>query len=176
MGFFKNRAVAVILAVIIIPLAVLLNVRVKLGAECRSVEDTFYVSAGSGAKCIYHYLDSRLDAANGLWTLAEQSGADGADELAAARQALLDAYEAKDIGAMYDANSRLETAFAAVETALEDSDGKSSYVTTFDGAQKMIDESGYNAGVYSFRTNTLERFPADLLASIAGVEGPTAFE
>ncbi|HBR07462.1 MAG TPA: hypothetical protein DD735_01040 [Clostridiales bacterium] len=181
MKLLKNRAVAVLLAVLVVAGSTFLNTRIKLSEECRRVEDGFYTS-DSGSKSIYARLDSRLDAANGLWTILLDHDAEAAAELNKARSALLKAYDARDIPDMYDANYVLQKAFDDASSALSgvtlsasEADALHDYVITFAGAQRMIDESDYNDGVLTFMRSTYQRFPASFLAPLAGVKAPELF-
>ncbi len=181
MKLLKSRLFAAALAVAVVCGSTLMNTSVKLGERSQEAEDSFY-SDVSGSRSVYTRLDERLSAANGLWTIAEGKHNGAAIDLSGARSSLLDAMEDRDISAMYDANAQLQSAFDAAVAALsvrELTDSESSamedYVTAFAGAQKMIDESNYNAGVLEFERSTLNKFPASLLAPIVGVEGPELF-
>ena len=182
MKFFGNRAVALILAVIVVVGSTLLNTRLKLGEECQSVEDGFY-TASSGSKSVYDRLDARLDAANGVWSLLESHGNSAAEELAVSRSVLLNAMDERDIGDMYDGNQALQTAFDKASAALlklrltkNEKDALEDYQTAFAGAQKMIDEADYNGAVLEFRRKVFDKFPASLLAPIVGLDGPELFD
>lgn len=181
MSIFRSRAAAFVLAAVCVAGSMALNTRVKLGAECRKVEDSFY-STGTNVKSIDARLDQRADAANGAWTIAVKYGAAEAADLSTARQVLLDARENRDIPAMYDANEALSTAFAAVQTALSTSDlavndqsALADYATAFAGAQKMIDESTYNSAAQDF-IRSADAFPANVLAALSGVELPELYQ
>lgn len=181
MKLLKNRLFAILLAVLVVVGSTLLNTQTRLGEACAEVEDGFYTSSGA-AKSIYAWLGARLDAANGLWTLLINHDAEAAGTLNAARGTLMDAYEARDIAAMYDANEDLQSAFDSAFTALggyaltaSESDALNDYQVDFAGAQKMIDASEYNSTVLAFERTTLSRFPASLLAPLAGVEAPVLY-
>ena len=80
--------------------------------------------------------------------------ADAADDLSVSRSSLLSAYESRDIAAMYNANAELDKAFAEAESALDGaelSEGEQksleSYVSTYEGASKMIEQNSYNSSV-----------------------------
>lgn len=182
MDFFRNRLVACVLAVLVVAGSAVINTQVKLGEKCQEVEDGFYTSQ-SGEKSIYARLDERLDASNGVWSLLVNRDTDAANSLSEARSELISAYDAKDISEMYDANKSLETAFdsaAAVLAACEldsgEIDAMNSYIESFDGAQKMIDRSSYNSTVLEFVRTVYNKFPASLLAPVAGVDSPELFE
>lgn len=182
MNFFRSRAAALVLAAVCVCGSIVLNTRAKLGSECQKLEDTFYTSA-TNVKSIYSRLDQRADAANGLWTIAQKYGDTSAAALSTARQVLVAACENRDIPSMYDANAELDAAFTACLTALgssgladNDKSAVRDYADTFAGAQKMIDEANYNSDVRSFVQKTYGVFPADVLASISGVDAPALYE
>jgi len=182
MKFFKNRAIAVLLAIFVVAGTVFTNTLVKMTEECQQIEDGFYTSE-SGAKSIYTYLSSRLDASNGLWTLLINHDAEAAASLNQARSGLLDAYDARDISDMYAANSELETAFTEAVSVLSgytlsssESDALNDYTITFDGAQRMIDQNAYNSDVLEFMRTTYNKFPAALLTSLLGIEAPELYD
>ena len=182
MDFFRSRAGALALTVVAVLGSLLLNTRVKLGNACQKTEDAFYTSETS-VKSIYARLDQRADAANGLWSILQKYDADAASRLSLARNVLVDARAARDISAMYDANEALQTAFDTALAALNaqtlsagDQSAVSDYETAFSGAQKMIDENGYNELTRAFLQKTYDVFPARLLASLTGVDAPELFE
>lgn len=182
MKFFKNRAVAVLLALLVVAGSTLLNTQIRLSEKCRQVEDGFYASE-TGSKSIYAYLGDRLDAANGLWTILINHDAEAAAALNQARSALLGVYDARDIAGMYGANNALQQAFdkaaaavAGYDLTSSESDALNDYTISFAGAQKMIDKSGYNTVVLDFTRTTYEKFPANLLAPLVGVEAPELFD
>ena len=84
---------------------------------------------------------------------------------------------------MYKANTALQTAYEAFVYAAQDAGlsardqkGVDSYADTLSGAQNVIAAAGYNESVREFERKTLSRFPAGLLAPIAGVDAPVLFE
>jgi hypothetical protein len=181
MKLFQNRAIAVLLAIFIVAGSTLLNTQIKLSEQCRQVQDGFFASE-EGSKSIYAYLSARLDATNGLWTILINHDAEAAAALNQARAALLDAYDARDISGMYGANSTLQQAFdtaaasaAGYDLTSSESDALNDYTINFAGAQKMIDKSGYNTSVLDFTSTTYDKFPANLLAPLVGVEAPELF-
>lgn len=182
MKLLKNRAVAVLLAVVVVAGSTFTNALIRMTEECQRIEDGFYTSE-TGAKSIYAYLGSRLDAANGLWTILINHDAEAAASLNQARSGLLDAYDDRDISDMYDANSDLENAFDEAVSALSgytlstlESDALNDYTITFDGAQRMIDQNAYNSGVLEFMRSTYNKFPAVLLASLLGIDAPEMYD
>lgn len=178
----KHPITALLVAIITCGFALVLNTQMKLGEAVQAVEDGFFTST-PGARSIYSRLQEKLDASNGLWTILEGVYADAADDLSVSRSSLLSAYDSRDIAAMYDANAELDKAFAEAESALDGaelSEGEQksleSYVSTYEGASKMIEQNSYNSSVLEFMRSVFNKFPASRLAAFAGVEPPVSFE
>lgn len=178
----KHPITALLVAIITCGFALVLNTQVKLGEQVQAVEDGFFTSV-AGERSIYSRLAEKLDASNGLWTILEGVDAGAAEELSVSRGALLTAYESRDIAAMSDANAELDKAFSAAEAALEGAEldesqtaALSSYVTSYEGATKMIEQNSYNSRVLEFMRSVFNKFPASRLAAFAGVEPPVSFE
>lgn len=114
----------------------------------------------------------------------------GSDALAAgyaavmtARQGLSDALDAGDISDVYDANQALVAAVSAVEeqvqagAALNDSqDDYAAIVSDFHSAQRVADESPYNALVDDFLAGTARRFPTNILRALSFTALPEKYE
>lgn len=178
----KNPITAILIAILACGFALVMNTQMMLGEKVQEIEDSFFTSV-SGQRSIYSRLNEKLEASNGLWSVLESVDADAAQDLSDSRSSLLTAYESRDISAMYDANAELDKAFAEAEKALDgaqiDENLQSAvddYVTTFEGAQKMIEQNSYNSDVLAFMRSTFNKFPALQLADFAGVEPPVSFE
>ncbi len=178
----KHPITALLVALITCGFAMVLNTQMMLGEKVQEVEDGFFTSV-AGERSIYSRLDEKLDASNGLWTVLEAVDAEAAEELSVSRSALLTAYESKDISAMADANAELDKAFSSAKDVLEGAELSESqqsavddYVTSYEGASKMIEQNSYNSSVLEFMRSTFNKFPAYKLASFAGVEPPVSFE
>ena len=174
MEFLKKRPVAVIITVVVILLATLFSVHRSLGARCSQVEDGFYTAVGP-------YLSSCAEAANGMFTVACNYPELEAETTAlrTARNALLDA---SDIPGKYAAYNQLRTAVSDLNTAMETvalsetaQRNFSGYNSTFDTAVNGVAAAGYNDSVREFTRTTLDVFPTNFLAGIAGVEPPALF-
>ena len=64
MDFFKSKAGALLLAVLVVAGSTLLNTRVKLGSAVNEIEDKFYTDI-EGERSIYSRLEEKLSASNG---------------------------------------------------------------------------------------------------------------
>ncbi|HIR55515.1 MAG TPA: hypothetical protein IAD36_07990 [Candidatus Scatomorpha intestinigallinarum] len=178
----KHPITALLIAILACGFAMVMNTQMMLGEKVQEIEDGFFTST-PGERSIYSRLSEKLDASNGLWTILESEDAAAAEELSVSRSALLTAYESRDIAAMYDANAELDKAFASAKAAAEAAEldesqasALSSYVTNYEGASKMIEQSSYNSSVLEFMRSVYNKFPASRLADFAGVEPAVSFE
>ena len=189
-SLLRKRGVALLITIIVLIASTLMSVNRSLGAECRNIEDGFYngvyVNAdGYVHKSIYSQLRQRCDAANGLISLADgyDELSDEVDALRDAREILLRGLNDDSIFGMRSANDALTPAFNTLKSALAEyglgeniRSAFDDYVSTFEGAQNVIDNSGYNESVLEFNRKTLNVFPANILGELAGVESPEFFE
>lgn len=187
MKALKNPIVALVISLLIITSATLTNTATKLGRRVAEVEGSFYTTSYSatttyGERSIYTRLQEKLAAANGLWSILVNYDQTAADKLAEGRASLLFSCGQNDISAMSRDNQELNTVFEAAlatarDCALSSSERESveSYATAFAGAQKMISESSYNSRVIELKRGVLDKFPANILAPIAGVTEPELF-
>lgn len=188
MSILRKRSFAVVIALIVVCLSTLLSVNRSLGSAADKVSDGFYSGVkydGYVHKSIYSQLEQRSGAAAGLVTIGANYAAlgDVTDALRSARDELTGAMDGGDIAAMYRANAALQTAYEAFVYAAQDAGlsareqkGLDAYADTLGGAQSVIASAGYNESVREFERKTLGRFPAGLLAPIAGVDAPVLFE
>ena len=95
---------------------------------------------------------------------------------------LLEYYGANQMEDLFAANENLEVAFQDLEQALreqtllgDDEKQMEYYVTTFEGAQRMIEDSDYNDFVTEYYSKT-HRFPISMLLDIMDIEEPQYFE
>ena len=188
MAIFRKRSVATVIAIVVVCLATLMSVHRSLGSASRKIADSFYDGVtydGYLHKSIYSQLELRSGAAAGLAAIGANYNEleTDTDTLRTARNNLAATMDGGDIAAMYKANAQLQTACDAFLTAAgnaslssRDSDGVEQYRSTLNGAQSVIAEAGYNESVRAFQRSHLERFPASLLAPLAGIEPPVLFE
>lgn len=178
----KHPITALLVAILACGFAMVMNTQMMLGEKVQEVEDRFFTST-PGERSIYSRLQEKLDASNGLWTILTDYDEAEAGELSTARSALLTAYDDRDIASMAEANAALDKAFSEAQSALDGSElsesqtsALSSYVSTYEGASKMIAQNSYNSGVLEFMRSVYNKFPASKLADFAGVEPPVSFE
>ena len=182
MQFLKKRSVAIPIAIVVICLSTLLSVHRSLGAKCAKIEEGFYQGLEGSHSSISYQLNQCSRCANSMASLsASYAELDPlTTDLRTARNQLLDA-DGDSISAQYDAYQELIDAFTAVQTKMDNMDlGERAEdyafcVNGFDGAQRIIDNSGYNDSVRAFQTSTLRTFPANILYKIAGVQAPELF-
>ena len=181
MNFFKKPVGAVICAVILCAGILIFNTQSKLGGEISAVEDEFFENA-DGQRSIYSRLQEKIQAANGLWTVLVNYDEAAASDLEYERDYLVWACEDAHISSMKYANDDLNDEFARAVRLLDtyeltdrEQELVNEYETNFNGAQKMIDENGYNSSVLEFMRSTYNKFPTRSLAEFAGVYPPETF-
>ena len=186
MNFLKSRwtAAAVLAAVVLIFTP--LGAKRSLEKAVADAEDAFYTGAyiedgDYTAGSIDSYLESRINAALGLVTVGRNYPAlsEATDALADARTELL---EAESITDKYLANEALEAAWTELYSELSvagadetDISNADEYAALLEGAQGAINMSGYNESVDRFNEEVLDRFPAELIASVFSIEPPESF-
>ena len=176
MKFFKNRAVALILCVLIVVGATLLNTHVKFGALCRELTDAFYDEGG-----IAPDLELLHTEAMTLASIAEANGVD-ASALRSVTDDLQGMLSQRSIGAAqlypyYDAlNRELKNVSQQLVTkgCPVDAERFTACLTAISAAQERIRVSGYNAQVRDFLQEN-DRFPTSILADLAEVSMPEEF-
>jgi len=187
MSNFKNRAIAVVIAVIIIASSTVFSVHRFLGGACQEITDGFYNGVYNPAwntarPSLDRQLGGRYDAAAGLYTLINgvPELAERAEALRAAKNALKDA---TDIHEKYLADERLEDAFTSALRALRsqplserDQNNIDNYAENFSAARNVIAQCGYNESVREFYRSTLDVFPASLLKYLIPNKLPVLFE
>ena len=90
MKFFKKRSDALVICLILVIASTLLNTRIKLGAQCRELNESLYTVEGIAGK-----LEALHVEADALAALAEANGikADGLRQASADLQDLLSQVE-----------------------------------------------------------------------------------
>lgn len=185
MGFFSNRAVATVLAIVAVAGSTLVNTKVKLGRDCREVEDGFYSGVtydGYSHKSIQSQLNGISGAAGGLVSIANNYDIDTA-ALSAAQDNLDSSLKYGSVSEIYGRYAALNDEVSAIQNELSsktlserDASGVNQYASALKGAASVISSSGYNESVRDFIRNTYDVFPADFLGSFTNVEAPQLFE
>ena len=178
MKIFKNRAVAVLLCVLIVIASTLLSTNVKLGREADGVSDGFYKGVtydGYKHPAISDQLNNICGAADGLASVvaSRQYSADLKDMLSQ-RTGTYTAVYAK-YRDLLDCIEALKLELASVQLSERDASGTEQYFSTVSSASEVIGSAGYNDSVQQFKRSYLDRFPGSILAKLAGVDAPELF-
>ena len=186
MKIFKNRAVAVLLCVLIVIASTLLSTNVKLGREADGVSDGFYKGVtydGDKHPAISDQLNNICGAADGLASVVasydvdvvalRQYSADLKDMLSQ-RTGTYTAVYAK-YRDLLDCIEALKLELASVQLSERDASGTEQYFSTVSSASEVIGSAGYNDSVQQFKRSYLDRFPGSILAKLAGVDAPELF-
>ena len=181
MKFFQNRAVAVILAVIVV-LGTLAVSAVRFAGSCRKTEEAFF-SVSQGKAPVY-YVDQIIGAAASLADVGEkyEQLSDAAVSMRDVRRALVRAEEARDISDIYDACMQVSDAAREFDAQADgvtmsgyDAELTADCVSEIAGAIRSVEESGYNASVSRFLAEKYSSFPASLYARWFSIAAPEPF-
>ena len=172
MNFFKNRAVATLIAVLCSLASLFVGVDKSLDRQCKIVEQGFYDGVeydGYIHPSINDQLSERCDAVLGLISMLDD---DISIELKDARNQLLDA---ETISEKCTANEALQRAYERIKPIIGESNAEKAYVSAMDGSQQLIKDSGYNDSVCLYEKNVLNAFPISLLKNIVNAKRPEGF-
>lgn len=185
MKFLKNKIVATVIAVVVVISAGLISAKTGLDRAIRDVEMLYYdgVEAEAGGY-LRPSIDSQMrvkyNAVNSILGILS-----GYEELASVTEDLEDArdyvygnfnnYDDYTIDSMGWANQELETVLtrlrlemARVDFTEREQEMLSQCLSDLEGAQSMIDQSGYNEAVRTFNSTKMKRFPASVLLELFG--------
>lgn len=190
MKLLKKRSIATIITIAVIILSTLFGAHRSLGAASSEVQDYFFdgvydSSWGTTRPSIYSQLQKRNNAALGVYTIVSSYSelSEHAEALSAATQAVAKISHGDSVSNAFAHNSSLEADFNAAVSALEsveltasEKSNLDAYITTFRGAQSVIDDAGYNDSVRKFEREILNVFPTNLLKNIVNVDAPELFE
>ena len=185
MSFFKRRGVAVVISACIVFASMLLSTDIQFGAKCSEITDGFYNGVyynGYSHPSIAGQLLNISGYADGIATIAKRYDIDTRDLLDSNSDLKLSlSYSRGDESYIHYCYDELMSVLRAVEGELEDAQlndrdksGLEQYISSISGAQKSIDEAGYNETVSSFLRD-YDHFPTNALAEMAGVEMPEYF-
>jgi len=184
MKFLKKPAGAVFLTILVVCLSVLISTKIKLGAECQHITDSFYDGVefdGYVHKSIASQLRNISGAADGLVTIANNYDI-ATDDVLMHNDYLKTSIAYGPISLVYTNYVDLMKELSVLQGALSDAQlserdisGFESYTSVISGAQSVIEKAGYNENVRTFLRKKLQ-FPADLLADLINVELPELFE
>ncbi len=181
MKIFQNRAIALLLAVVVVLLTLGVSAY-RFADDARAVEKAFF-TAKSGKAPVY-YVDQIISAAASLADVGEKYPAlsEQAEAMRAARKALVKAENVRDISDIYDACQEVSQAagsFAAqaeqVTMSEYDTGLAEDAASDISGAIRKLSECGYNETAREFIENRYNSFPASLYARLLGVREPELF-
>ena len=177
MKLLKNRSFLIPAALVIMLAVGVASAFSDLKGAIRDTEQLYYdgVKAEKGnylRPSIYSQMNFKYTTANGILGIV-----DGHPELETAAAALreaknrvydcMGAYDENTVRSMAAANGELMRAVKQLETALEDANLSERErkeldrcLKDMDGAQSVIEQSGYNEAVREFNSTKMSRFPA----------------
>lgn len=181
----KTESAATVVFVAVAVLFTLIGVHLSLARLSNKIEATFYDGVPNGeytSVSLADLLNNRVNYSTGLVTVAYNYGID-TENILTARNDLIDALEAEDIPAAFNANSRLEMAWNLVYSDLEganisekDATNAKAYAEDLTGSQRAISSNGYNGVVDNFYNRTLTAFPVSILRhAVFFTDGPDYF-
>ncbi len=184
MKALKNPVAAIFLAVILVASSTLLSASVNLGKDAQKVTDGFYdgvIYDGYKHPSIYSQLNNIIGAIDGMCAVAANNG------VSTAALSMASSELKSSLSTMHDNISSIYLSYSAMCTQLipfmneinsislseRESEGIEAYENTVTNAQRVIDESGYNESVRSYRSSL--DAAANFFASLCGVTGPEYF-
>ena len=184
MKALKNPVVAILLSAVLIIASTLISVNLKLGAKAEKVTDGFY-SGVSGQESISSQLHSIMDSASELITIANnyELPEGMAEELQTQIDVLRSAMSVSrdDISSicahcqvLVSGISSLGDALSRQSLAERDQSSLEEILSDVAAARQRIESSGYNESVRELYRK-YDRFPATILAPLAGVSFPAYF-
>ena len=192
--FFTGRGGAIIVAVVVVLLSTYFGAYRSLSIDARAVADGFSdgVEYKDGAgdtyvhKSIRSQLVNRSEACLNLASVARNFAEVKAQEdaLRAAANTMRDLiYTESGPRALYDANVKLESAFQALSSRLDDiemddrdRENVAAARLVMKESTEIINESGYNESVRRFDRDTLSIFPTSLFKTICFIKEPELFD
>ena len=183
MEFSTNRRLAVIVLIVVVCLFSVIGVNGSLAKLSDKIGQGFYDGVenrdGYVEKSIQSHLDNIADAANGLVTLGKSIGIKEADELSAARIALI---EGKTVSEKFDSFTKVVSLSETVANGLllssrmpVNADALEYYASTVQNAARAIGQLGYNDTVDEYYNKTLRTFPVSLFRPFITADGPEYF-
>ena len=167
MKFFQNRAVATVIAVVVVIASSLISSNVGMKRDLKKVTDTFFADGKSPV----YYIDQQIGAAASLATVGEHYSelASPASAVREARSALVSAENAREISGMYNASVRLSDAVSDLQQAASsvtlsaaDASTFSDQLNTVSGTMRQLLESDYNNSVQQLLRRNYRSFPGTL--------------
>ncbi len=187
MALLKKRGTAVAVFVIVVVVFTLIGCHRSLGRACARVEDAFFTHGALSEYGAYsapaEQLGNCVKLANRLLSVIHTDAyADSYDAILTARQDLADALEKRSIPDIYSANTVLVREVSALDAKIDrsalppSSDDYAVIVSDLFSAQRVVNESPYNAYVDSFIESTVRPFPTDILRRLSFTALPDKYE
>ena len=178
MKFFQNRAVAVIIALLVVIGSTLIAGRANLIKNCKAQEAAFF-SVSEGKAPVY-YIDQLISASASLANVTEKYDTTGAaSSIRDARRELVKAEEARDISEIYAAAENLIAVVSTVDSkSISDSADRmicEDNLSIVAGASRELEQSDYNVNVTFFLETVYERFPSSLFAKLFSIKAPELY-
>lgn len=181
MKFFRKSAVALLLAVIVVPVSLLLNTGIRLTRESQQLLESFYTDSEVYGKSPSYYINSRISDAASLATVGShyEELTEETEMLRLARSTLVAAYESGYIYGMARANDELTKAVGLFAQTAEtvnftemDAANYTDRIQALAGAQRNLDNHSYNDRVEAFS----RQIHSNPLAALVRVDIPDLFQ
>lgn len=184
MKLLKKPIVALLLSAFAIIAATLFSVEAKLDKEMQAVTDGFYEGvtySGYQHPSIYSQLSNIIGAADGMCAIAKNNGADcsALSEAASDLKSNLSTMH-EYISSIYWSYEQLCSALSDFTPTINemgldarDSEGMTAYLDTIKSAQRVIDDSGYNQSVRTYKSSMGPL--AEFFTDVCGLYGPEYF-
>jgi len=185
MKLFKNPVFAVLIAIIIIFSSTVVSVNLKLGNKCQEIIDGFYDGVTYNGKhydSIADQLSKIVVAVEDIISVSENYGVNTVSAEEAIENLKLSVrYSGEFASYIYycyeetlDCSNALLSLLYSMEINERDIKKLDASISTISDAQSLIGSSKYNETVREFLRDEI-KFPADIMASIAGVTLPEYF-
>ena len=185
MKLLKSRAFLIPFAIVVMLAVGVASAFGDLKSDIRKTEQLYYdgVKSDSGSyvrPSIYSQMNFKYTTANSILALLEPYAEldEAAAALRAARDRVFDctgAYNEDTVRDMSAANEEMVRAVEQVKAAVEDvpipereSKQLERCLKDMDGAQNVIEQSGYNEAVTAFNMGAMQRFPAKQMLKLLG--------
>lgn len=173
MKILENKAICLILMLVLIVGGFLLGGYKGLAGQYQKVEDVFFLGEEGDGICVANDMAERASALTNMQTVAQKYLAAGNGALKASSASLNDYTRAEgDIRALFAANSRMDSAMAGLYQAMEDkalSDKDENYrqrlYADFNSRNDTISHDPYYKYAADYN-GILMHFPANLIAGM----------
>lgn len=188
MNFLKKRSTAVIVFLAVVGIFSFLGSRRSLNSACREAESAFFdrslLQQERAYSCPADHLENCVALSNRLLSVLspEEPWQEAYNSLKLARRSLDDALEARDIALAADAYQAMKEAVEQVERTrakgaqpVSSHDDYDSILSDLTSALQAASEDAYSRHLQAFQKSVLDRFPANILLHLTGVQAPEPF-